>query len=458
MFETVIKNGTIVDPEKKRLTVANLGIRDGKIGEITREAIVGERILDATGKIVMPGVIDIHTHVEGNRDCAECMAAMGVTTVYNGNCGISPAGDFGEFISKYEKEGFLINQLEQVGHSSLREAVGIYDRYRAASKDELKKMEALCESAFALGAWGLSFGLEYVPGSSFEEVLALSKIAARLNKLISIHIRSDFYSGLGALKEAINITRITGAAVQISHLVYQFGFGMAAEALSVIDSALREGLDISVDSGVYTSFATTIGSAVFDEGCIEKWGCGYDSIVPCTGKYRGERLTKEKFLEFRRDSPNGTAIALIGKEHEIFEILEKPYVMLSSDSGTMYDSGKPGHPQDAGTVPRFFRTMVREQNRISLIDAVRRCTFLPAERLGLRSKGRIEEGADADILIFDIDKIAEKSQFPCDGDTFTRPEGIGHVLVNGQVVVEGKNVLPVNPGKIIRGTVDRWHW
>ena len=454
-YDYVIKNGTIIDPKNKRSTVAHIGISDGKISVITREEIIGDTILDVTGKIVCPGIIDTHTHVEGNRDCAEVLNAMGVTTVYNGNCGMSPE-DLKGFLEKYEKEGFLINQIEQVGHTTLRESVGLTDRYKAADCKQIKKMKILAEESFKIGVSGLSFGLEYVPGSSKEEVLELSKVAARYGKLISIHTRSDCYGGLSTLREAIDITRKTGAAVNISHLTYQFGMGMATEALHMIEDAIREGLDISVDSGLYSGFATAIGSAVFDEGCIDKWNCDYNSLIAGTGKYRGMRLNREMYDELRSDYPEETGIGMVGKESEVFEILEKPYVMVCTDAGTLYDNGVPGHPQDAGTYPKFFKTMVREQNKISLIDAVRKCTYMPAERLGLKGKGTIEIGADADILIFDLNTIEDKADYPCFGETDTRPEGIEYVFVNGVMTVKGKEVLDVKPGKIIRSKCSVW--
>lgn len=454
-YDYVIKNGTIIDPKNKRSTVAHIGISNGKISEITREEIIGDTILDATGKIVCPGIIDIHTHVEGNRDCAEVLNAMGVTTVYNGNCGMSPE-DLKGFLENQEKEGFLINQIEQVGHTTLRESVGLTDRYRAADYKQIEKMKILAEEAFKMGVNGLSFGLEYVPGSSKEEVLELSKVAARYGKLISIHTRSDCYGGLSTLREAIDIIRKTGAAVNISHLTYQFGMGMATEALHMIEDAIREGLDISVDSGLYSGFATSIGSAVFDEGCIDKWNCDYSSLIAGTGKYRGQRLNRKMYEELRRDYPEETGIGMVGKESEVFEILEKPYVMVCTDAGTLYDNGVPGHPQDAGTYPKFFKTMVREQNRISIIDAIRKCTYMPAERLGLKGKGTIEIGADADILIFDLNTIEDKADYPCFGETDTRPEGIEYVFVNGVMTVKGKEIFDVKPGKILRSKCSIW--
>ncbi len=454
-YDVVIKGGTIIDPKPKKSTVANLGISKGKISTITREDIEGDIGLDVAGKIVCPGIIDVHAHVEGNIDCAKVMAAMGVTTVYNGNCGMSP-----ENIEEFYKEhdNFLINQIEQIGHTALREQVGVLDRYKPSGKLEIEKMKGILEEAFKFGVSGLSFGLEYVPGSSWEEVLELAKVAARYGKLVSIHTRSDCYGGLATLREAIDITRKTGASVNISHLTYQFGMGMATEALHMIEDALEEGLDISVDSGLYSGFATSIGSAVFDEGCVDKWGCDYSSLIAGTGKYRGKRLTGEMYEELRSVYPEDTGIGMVGREHEVFEILEKPYMMVSTDAGTMYDKGVPGHPQDAGTYPKFFRTMVREQNRISLIEAIRRCTYMPAKRLGLNNKGVIDIGADADILVFDPEFITDKAEYPCFGATDTRPEGIEYVFVNGVMTVKGKEVLDVNPGKIIKAQCNLWKW
>ena len=344
-YDMVINGGTVIDPKSGRSTVANLGIEDGKIRCITREEIQGNTIIDAVGFIVCPGFIDPHAHVEGNADCAEVMVAMGVTTVINGNCGISPE-DMKTFLNQYEKEGFLINNYEQVGHTTLREIIGNKNRYAPSTKEQIDDMKKLVDEAFSMGACGLSFGLEYVPGSSKEEVLELSKVAAKYGKPISIHTRSDCYSGLSSLQEAILISRRTGAEVHISHLTYMFGLGMAAEALRIIELAQAEGLDISVDSGLYSGFATKIGSAVFDEGFTDKWSGDYSCIVAGTGKYRGQRLTEKMYRDLREN-----------------------------------------YPQDAGTYPRFFKTMIREQNRINIIDAINRCTYMVANRFGINGKG-----------------------------------------------------------------------
>ena len=143
-YDVVIKNGTIIDPKGQRSTVASLGILKGKISAVTREDIEGNSEIDVRGKIVCPGIIDIHAHVEGNLDCAKVMAAMGVTTVYNGNCGMSPE-NMGDFYKKYDN--FLINQIEQIGHTSLREQTGVTDRYKASSNEEIEYYRAAVYAA-----------------------------------------------------------------------------------------------------------------------------------------------------------------------------------------------------------------------------------------------------------------------------------------------------------------------
>ena len=457
MFEIVISDGTLVDPCSKRSTVANIGISGGKIVKITKEQIEGKTTISAKGKIVCPGFIDPHAHVEGNADCAKVMAAMGVTSVINGNCGNSPE-HLEEFLEQQEGQGFLINQFEQVGHTTLRILAGNTDRYAASTPDQIARMKELAAEAMESGVYGLSFGLEYVPGSSFEEVLELARVAAAYDKIVSIHTRKDCYAGLASLQEAIDISRQTGAAVNISHLTYMFGLGMAAEAIHMIEAAMREGLDISVDSGLYSAFATEIGSAVFDEDCFEKWNRDYSCIVAGTGKYRGQRLNKEMFYELRKHFPHESGIGMVGKEYEVYEILERPYVMVGTDAGTQYDQGRPGHPQDAGTYPKFFKQMLREQNRISLIDAIDRCTWQVAKRFHIPDKGILAEGADADLVIFDLEEIEDRAHYPCFGDTDTRPEGITAVIIGGVLAVEGKTVKEVNPGRMYREPLKVWEW
>ncbi len=442
IYDLVIKNGVLVDPEKNTIVHGNIGINGCKIAVITQENISGKKEIDADNNIVCPGFIDIHGHIDGHRECGELSVVQGVTTSIGGNCGVSPQ-DLKKFFIQQEKKGFPINQAQFIGHSfSLRENVGITNPYVPATDFQIKCMENIERKLFEEGAIGLSFGLEYAPGSSFKEVIALSSIAAKHKKLVAIHTRLSNPKDIDSLKEAIKIAEITGASVQISHFVYQYGTGIMSEALEIVDEARKKGFKIWLDSGMYTDFATSIGTSVFDEEHIEKFNWKLSDMLVATGKYKGERLTEKLYKELRDKYKNETIICFTGVEDEIYEVLLKDYVMLSSDIGpSPSGNSDEGHPQNAGTFPRFFRKMVREQKSISIIKAVEKCTLLPAKVLGLKNKGRLKVGLDADLVIFDIETIRDKSDFLGKGKPDTKPEGINYVIVSGTIVVDKGNIV-----------------
>jgi len=456
LYDIAIKNGSIIDPETLKITVGNVYVKNGSVADITRDDREAAETVNALGQYVSPGFIDIHTHIEGNASNGALMAQQGVTTVLNGNCGMGPDDPAG-FLEGQGKKGFIINQLELAGATVLRKHAGVTDPFRPLNGEQTRKACAMLEEQLQRGCAGLSFGLEYCPGTSEKELLALSGVAARYGRLVAVHTRSDCYSGLGALDEAININRVTGAPVQVSHVVYQYGYGMMRQALQMIGDAVDSGYDVSCDSGMYTSFATYIGTPVFGKGCFEKWKCSYGSILAASGPDAGHRMTKEIFEKYRKDYPNEVAIALIGVPDEISMAFGLPYMMVSSDAG-VNQTGDPsmGHPQDAGTFPRFLYREVKEEGRLRLADAVRRITLLPAKRLGLGKKGRIAVGNDADITVFDLGKIKDNSQFSYEGKCDALPDGISAVIVNGKTAVMDKKVLCVSAGKAIRDSSERW--
>ncbi len=458
MFDVAIINSIIIDPRKKRLVPANLYIKDGVIADISRELLPSAQTIDATGCYLSPGFIDIHAHIEGHRQNGMLLSQQGVTTVLNGNCGMG-VEHIGGFLAEQNETGFILNQLELCGATRLRMQVGQSDPYQPLLPEQIVMANHLLEEAFAQGAAGLSFGLEYVPGSSSQEVLSLSTTAARYGKLVAIHIRTDCYGGLQALREALDISRITGASVQISHVVYQFGFGMMREALEMIDKAVCEGYDISCDSGMYTSFATYIGTPVFDERCFEKWGCSFDNLIAANGKYAGLPLNAGRYKDLRENFPHDAVIAMIGKPFEIPMAFELPYMMASSDAGVNQteDTSK-GHPQDAGTFPRFLRELVRERAQLTLPDAVSRITYLPAQRLRLSNKGDIHIGADADLVIFNLDTLTDRAQFPHIGRPDAPPEGIEAVILNGRVTVKNGAILEDTAGRAIAVPNSQWQF
>jgi len=446
MFDIVIVNGILVDPEKLTRCNGNVGILDGKIAIVTKDTIEGHQEIDASNRVVCPGFIDIHGHIELDDYCAELSLRQGITTTVGGNCGFSPI-DIDSFFSVQEKRGFIINQAEFIGHSSLRETVGAINPHQPATNEQLVHMEYYAEKAFDAGACGLSLGLAYSPGSSHDEIISLSKIAARYGRIVAIDTRMLTSIDMYSIVEAISIARQTGARIQVSHLVYQYGTGVMDEALAVITKARADGMDIRFDSGMYTTWATHIGAALFDEEAMSVNGWNLSKILVITGKYKGKRLNIDIYRKLRADEPHTAVVVFTGNEEEIYLALTHPYAMPSTDTG-IYPPGE-GHPQISGSFPRYFKKMVVERHELNLMEAVRKATLLPAETLGLHSKGRLTAEADADIVVFDINAITDKSDFELPNAT---PEGIDYVILNGQLALDKSNLKNSRAGKTVRCT------
>jgi len=447
VFDIVIIGGLLIDPETRTRCIGNVGINDGKIAIITQEDIQGSQEFHVPGRVVCPGFIDMHGHVDLDEYCGELSLKQGITTTVGGNCGLSPL-DIHSFFAVQEEQGFIINQAELIGHSmSLREAVGAIDPLKPATAEQLSQMEYLVEKAFEEGACGLSLGLSYAPGTSNHEMINLSKIAARYGRIIAVDTRMITGIDMYSLVEVIDIARQTGARMQVSHLVYQYGTGVMDEALAVIDRARADGIDIRFDSGMYTQWATHIGAVLFSEEYMELNGWKLEDILVITGKYNGQRLTMEIYCDLRANDPHAAVVVFTGIEEEIYMALDHPYAMPSTDTGS-YAPGE-GHPQIAGSFPRYFRKMVVERYQLNLIEAVCKATLLPAQTLGFNSKGRLQQGMDADIVVFDIHHINDKADF---GLPDASPEGIDYVFINGKVALDHGNIIDKSAGQAVRCT------
>lgn len=447
MFDIVINNGLIIDPETHTRCISNVGISHGKISMITTDEIHGTQEFDASNRIVCPGFIDMHGHIDLDDYCGELSLRQGITTTVGGNCGLSPL-DINSFFEAQEHEGFIINQAELFGHSiSLRDAVGATDPLKPATPEQLSRMEYLVEKAFEDGACGLSLGLAYAPGTSDAEIINLSKIAARYGRIVAVDTRMLTGIDMYSLVEVISLSRQTGARIQVSHLVYQYGTGVMDEALAVINKARSDGIDIRFDSGMYTEWATHISAVLFSEEYMELNGWKLEDILVITGKYNGQRLTMDIYQDLRANHPHTAVVVFTGIEEEIYMALNHPYAMPSTDTGT-YAPGE-GHPQIAGSFPRYFRKMVVERFQLNLMEAVCKATLLPADTLGFTTKGRLQEGMDADIVVFDIHTINDKAIF---GHPNASPEGIDYVFINGKLTLAKGEIMNARGGKAVRCT------
>ncbi|MDR2952244.1 MAG: amidohydrolase family protein, partial [Treponema sp.] len=252
MLDYLIINARIVDPEKGAEFTGSLGVKAGKIdclNQVSAPLPSAKETIDAEGGVLCPGFIDVHAHSENSVPCAEKLLAMGVTTAVSGNCGYS-ASNFRHFFAAHEKSGYPVNQLEQAGHGILRRKAGQKDINAPANENQIEKMKTLAAEAFSAGACGLSFGLEYDPGASREEVIELSRAAAEAGRFISIHGRCTRPDDLDDLKEALDLAVITGAPVIYSHLVYMYTGDPLKEALKIITEYREKNAPVWVDSGM----------------------------------------------------------------------------------------------------------------------------------------------------------------------------------------------------------------
>lgn len=448
MFDITIKNGTVIDTIHLTKSILNIGIQEGKIQYIGNNNIVGIYDIDGTNKIISPGFIDVHGHIDGYDYAGELATCQGITTTIGGNCGLSPI-DMKEFFLGQEANGFYINQAELIGHSfSLRKKVGITDNYQKASDDQIRQMEELTEQALIEGACGISFGLDYSPGASLKEITALARICAKYNKIMAIHTRLFTEYDLYSLYEVLSIAKETGVKILFSHFIYQYGNGAMEAALETIERAMEQGFDIHIDSGMYTDWATFISTETFSEQTIKDNGYVLGDMIVATGKYIGQCLTKELYTLLRQDYPWESVICFNGREKDIYLALEKKYAMPSTDIG-QYSRGE-GHPQIAGTFPKYLIEMVRNKKILTIEEAIRKATILPATVFGLKGKGVIEVGADADIVVFDFDKLEDLATFPHLGKPDAKPKGIEFVIINGKLVVKMGQFTEEKAGHIIK--------
>lgn len=448
-FDVVILNGRVMDPESGADMVTNLGIRNGRVSAIASGPLRGRTTIDAEGLVVAPGFIDILANPPRERQGQQMKIMDGVTTVVSMHGG--PV-DIPAWYADREQAGSLNNYGTTIGHGSLREAVGVTDRYAAATDSQIRQMVDLAQRGIANGAIGIGFGLEYVPGASRMETFELFRVAASLDVPCHLHMRFSDPTPPGtnfeAIEEVIAAAAISGASAQIVHINSTGGTWTMQQSLRLLEDARAQGLDIAADMYPYEAWSTGLSSARFDEGFRERFRIDYGDIELVS---TGERLTEETFRKYRQQD-DVSVIAHAMPKTDLVAAIRHPLVMIGSDGIIQNDRG---HPRGAGTFARVLGRYVREEGHLSLMQAVEKMTIMPASRLAraapiMTRKGRIKVGSDADITVFDPDAIIDRA-------TFQEPaqfsEGVRYVLVNGVVVVEGGRLREgAAPGQPIRGS------
>lgn len=481
-YDLLILNGKLVDGTGNSWRYADVAVKDGKIVRIgnlkqTRAA----RIIDAKDHVVAPGFVDVHTHIEGN-DLRAPMAPNfimdGVTTVVTGNCGGSNT-DIANYAFKLDSVKTSINIATLIGHNSVRRAV-MGDSQRDPSPEEQKKMEDLVEEAMKNGAVGLSTGLIYVPGtySKTPEVVGLARAASRHGGVYASHIRSEGDNVTEAIEEAINIGRQASIPVEISHfkVTYKPNWGRSVSTLSQVENARKEGIEVTIDQYPYVASSTTLNTVVpswvFSGGRdsvlyrlkdqqirkkikdqmvtslkrkqLKDFGYAVVARYGADTTLNGKNISEINKLKGRKTKPdqeaetilemveNGSAqmVFFSMNEDDLRRIMQYPFNMFASDAGiARFGSGVP-HPRAYGTNSKVLGTYVRELKILSLEEAIRRMTSLPAQKFNLNDRGLVRPGMAADIVIFNPLTVGDKA-------TFSQPHayatGFEYVIVNGKV-------------------------
>ena len=469
-LDLVVSRGRVLDPETGLDAVRDVGVAGNEITVISREVLTnrlrqGGTLLDASGKVVSPGFIDLHAHgqsVEANR----FQAMDGVTTALELEGGVPRVARFlesraGNAILHY---GAAVSHggLRLLGIPDIAEQVGeILDTESTGGELIIEHANLLREGNYTavpperysvvndaiaaeLRAGGLGIGMphQYYPGANHTEIYRMFELAAELDVPIYTHVRD---MAISAIQEVLSNALATGAPLHIVHL-NSSSLHHLPVTLDLIAGARAAGVDVTTEAYPYTAASTGISSAIFDEGWQEKLGMTYGDIQM---QDSGIRLTEETFDLFREEG--GTVIMHMMKPEFIELAMRTPFVMVASD-GMPYAPG--AHPRSAGTFSRVLGRYVRDWNVLSLNDAIRRMTLMPAERLQeiaplMRRKGRIQIGAIADLTVFDPATIIDTATFE---DDLSYSEGVHHVIVDGiPVVRDGALVEDVFPGKPLVG-------
>jgi N-acyl-D-amino-acid deacylase len=510
-YDLVIQNARVVDGTGNPAFFADIGICNGRIAKLEyRTHLMGRETLDATGLIVAPGFIDVHTHVDSEifrQPHAENFIRDGVTTVITGNCGGS-VGDVGAYLDRLTSQGTAINIGTLIGQNTVRRSImGLSDRQPTA--DDMHQMKALIRKAMEDGAVGMSTGLIYLPGtySTTDELIELMKTAAADGGIYATHMRSEGPEILEAIDEALRIGKEAGCRVEISR--FKIGndntIGGAPTILKRADDARARGLDVTMDQYPYTASSSGLSILLPDwvlEGGREKAlerlrdpelqrkiikemltyytvkrhrpdfsyavFSQYSADPSLVGKNILEITTMRRkkslfhLLIDRKPSlreqietiidlyvaGNGSMVYHTMDEKDVREIMQHPCVMICSDSGIRsYGEGMP-HPRGYGANARVLGHYVRELRLLTLEEAIRKMTSLPAQSFWIRDRGMIREGNWADLTLFDPEKITSQATYDA---PHRYADGIPYVFVNGVAVVKEGKATEALPGKPIYG-------
>jgi len=481
----IIRNGKLMDGTGNNWQLKNIAIVNNKIvaiGNLTNWKATKE--IDAKGLIVAPGFIDVHAHIEGSEvknPLATNFIYDGVTTVITGNCGGS-ADNMKTYFDYIDSLGVSINVAALMGHNNIRKQVmGTANRH--ATEEELQKMEAIAEKAMKEGAVGMSTGLIYIPGTfaPTEEVVRLAKVVSKNGGVYASHIRNEEDKVAEAVNEAIAIGREAKLPVEISHFKVngQNNWGRSDETLNLVKNARLEGIDVTIDQYPYTASSTNLGILLPDwvladgqdsilarlknpairakvkahsidmitRRGLKHFDYAYVANFKADTNYNGKNIREINLLRGGKDNALAQAETIVQMmelggaqmvyhgmgDKDVKNIMAYPFNMAASDAGIAVVGVSRPHPRAYGTNARVLGKYVREEKVMSLEEAIRRMTSLPADKFNIKQRGLIKEGFIADIVVFDENEVTDMA-------TFENPhqfsKGFKYIFVNGALTID----------------------
>ncbi len=493
MYDILIQNGLVLDGTGGSGLRAQVAVKDGKIVRVARGIEGGaKRVIDAAGKVVTPGFIDAQSHPD--LKFAACpqqteKVEQGITTVIGGQCGGSVCGkDAPAFLEEARGVGLGVNMALLIGHGTLRRVV-IGSEDREPTPEEMERMKGMLAAAMEHGALGVSFGMIYAPGcfAKTEELIEMAKVAARYGGVAAIHLRSESTQLVRAVDEFITVVRASGVRGIISHhkaAGLGENWGKVHNTMAMVEQANREGLDIFFDAYPYAASSSTFSGGFIPntwksggvDAMLERMDDGeqvaqiraafyakyphmnWMMLTSCPGapEYEGLRVGEIAALRSQDEFEAALDVVRMTKdaakcvffsacEQDVQAVLANPRTMIGTD-GNVGLTGRSYHPRVRGSFPRAIGRYVRELGVVSLPEMIRKMTSLPAAVYGLTGKGLVWEGFDADLCIFDPERICDRATYT---DPSLRNEGLDYVITGGKIAAVDAVATGALGGKIL---------